>query len=364
MSLKILRIIPIACFLGALWLPLAQMNLHLFDEFENPEKRELAPAPEFNAGNLAKFKKDFEAFAADNFGLRSDLIRWNCMLRVRLLGVSPVPSVILGKDSWLFYRSEALDDGNTFDDFRGILPISDWELEKVRLRLAENQREFSRIGARYLVVVVPNKSTIYSEYLPEKFRKAGPGTRLDQFMAYMKANSNVAVLDLRGPLFAAKKAFPVYSKTDSHWNSYGAYVGFREIARHFSGEFPSIGPAHIAEEKVEVRKTFPGGDLAQMLFMHDVMPEENDTGFSLAGTPQTPPLGTLILRHDSFGDNLYPYVNAVFKRVVNIAPFAPYRMDAIERERPQIVVHVFAERYIPRALHDDYFYKEEVGSGG
>jgi alginate O-acetyltransferase complex protein AlgJ len=369
MGSKIFRTIPIACFLGALCFPLAQMNLHLLNEFENPEKRELAPPPKWGGESLAKFQKDFEAFARDNFGLRSDLIRWNCMLRVRHLGVSPVPSVVLGKDGWLFYRSEGFNDGNTFDDFRGTLPISQRELEIARARLEEDRDNFSRIGARFLVVIAPNKNTIYSEALPDKFRKVGPTTRLDQFMAYMEAHSNVPVLDLRRPLAAAKKAFPVYFKTDSHWNSYGAYVGFFEIMRRFSGEFPEIGPQYAAGAKVEVRKTFPSGDLAQMLFMHDVLPEEYDTKLNLPDLPRTPPLGTVIFRHDSFGDNLYPFMNATFKRVVNIASFAPYHMDAIEREHPQIVLHVFAERYIPQAIHGEYFYRDEpepaaAGHGG
>ena len=36
-----------------------------------------------------------EKYFNDHFGFRPDLIRWNCLLRMRLLGTSPIPIVIL-----------------------------------------------------------------------------------------------------------------------------------------------------------------------------------------------------------------------------------------------------------------------------
>lgn len=356
--MRLTRILVISIFLAVIWLPFLQMKLHFVHEFEDPEKRELAPAPELALNKLPELPARFESFWSDNFGLRPDLIRWNNIIRVKLLDVSPIPSVVLGKDQWMFYCSEALDDGNTFDDYRGLSPLSGRELEKIRLRLEANRAEFSRHGMRYLVVVVPNKNTIFGEYLPAGIRKSGAPTRLDQFMEYMGSHSDVEILDLRRAMFEAKKNCPPYWKTDSHWNSYGAYVGYREIVHRLARDFPDIPSGDIAGS-VKVESSPPGGDLAQMLFMQDVVSEENNTKFELVGMPEKPPLQKLIFRHDSFGDNLYPYLNRLFRKVINIAPFAPYRFDVLERERPEIVLHVFAERYIPQALHDDFFYREE-----
>jgi hypothetical protein len=41
-----------------------------------------------------------------------------------------------------------------------------------------------------------------------------------------------------------------------------------------------------------------------------------------------------------------------------VAPFAPFKFETIFRERPEIVLHLFAERYLPQAIHDDFYYKE------
>src|SRR5258708_4980205 len=55
---------------------------------------------------LLKFPGDFKYFFSDHFGFRSTLIRWHGLLKVRGLGVTSNPSVVLGKDGWLFLAGE------------------------------------------------------------------------------------------------------------------------------------------------------------------------------------------------------------------------------------------------------------------
>ncbi len=355
-------IIPIIAFLVALWLSILQMNLHFYQEFDNLENRELARRPDLKLSGLKRWPAQWDAYLSDHFGMRSDLIRWNCILRVNLLGVSPVESVVLGKDSWLFYRSEALGDGDTFNDYTGGMLFSDKELRKLEVILEESRREFSRSGIVYLVVVAPNKNTVYSEYLPEEIeRRAKATTRMSQFMAHMKTHSGVEIIDLREPLIRAKEEHPVYMRTDSHWNTYGAYVGYREIMRSLADRFPSLPltPASIVDGLVTVETSLPGGDLTQMLLMQDLLPEDHHTKFDLTGPPAAPPLNTLVFRHDSFGDNLYPFLTPLFKNIVNIAPFVPFDFEAVKRQRPEVVLHVFVERYLPQAVAGDFHYRPE-----
>lgn len=353
-----LRGLLIAIFLVLLCLPVLQMQLRFCPEPENYENRELAQAPTGDC-SLAEYAAGWERYLADNFGFRPYLIRWNSLLKLTCLGVSPVSSVILGKDSWLFYHSEALADGNTVNDWRGTIPLPQAELVRLQEQLEAHEKTFAVRGIPYLVVIVPNKNTIYGEYFPDTIRKFRHATRLDQFMEHMRRHSRIAVLDLREALFEAKRHYPLYWKTDSHWNSYGAYIGYREIMRRLSARLPALQPISIAGDKVRVEPSPTGGDLAQMLCLQDALLEENETRLTLESVPSQPVLDTLVLRHDSFGDALYPYFHRHFKNLVNIAPFAPYRYDAIFAKHPQAVVHVFAERYITQAIHDNFFYEEE-----
>jgi alginate O-acetyltransferase complex protein AlgJ len=353
-----IRTLLIVAFFGALCLPVLQMRLHFFPEPENTENRELAQAPTGDYASLGELAEAWERYAVDRFGFRPYLIRWYSLLKLTLIGVSPVPSVILGKDSWLFYHSEALADGNTINDFRGTIPLSPVELVRLQRRLEANQRAFARKNIGYVVAIVPNKSTIYSEYLPDTIRTFRNTTRLDQLVDHMRQRSQVKILDLRDVLFRAKNEHPVYWKTDSHWNSYGAYIGYVEIMRQLSAFVPTLTAASIAADEVKTERSPTGGDLAQMLFLQDAMAEENETRFSLDNAPNRHLMGTLIFRHDSFGDGLYPYLHRHFNELVNIAPFAPYRFEALFEKHPQAVLHVFAERYITQAIHDDFFYEE------
>ena len=68
------------------------------------ENRTLAEAPGWPA-NLAEYRtfpQRLTAFVNDHFGLRSQLVRWNSELRLKL-GTSSSPSVAVGRDGFLFY---------------------------------------------------------------------------------------------------------------------------------------------------------------------------------------------------------------------------------------------------------------------
>jgi alginate O-acetyltransferase complex protein AlgJ len=368
--MKNLLIIPIALFLTAIWAPAFQMHFKIYKEFEDADKRILAGPPQWGTAGVSKFAGECEAYLDDHFGFRPDLIRWNILMRVHLFGVAPLQSVIVGKDTWLFYRSEALDDGVSINDFMGLIPLSDDALEKLRVKLEENNRKFAENGVHYIVAIAPNKSTIYSEYLPQRIRKNRSRTRLEQFCDYMDQHSSLKVLDLSKPLLKEKSKPPLYWATDSHWNSFGAYVGYREIIKRISDFYPNTGvielDGHFAVERKE-----NGGDLAQILFIQDVWPEKNDTVLQvdLKRTPSQknplfPPLekgeilDKLVFKHDSFGDALYPYLRKHFQSITSAAPFAPFNFEQILRERPQIVLHLFAERYLTQAIYDDFYHKE------
>jgi hypothetical protein len=329
-------------------------------EYEDTENRELAEPPSLALRDIRRLFPDLDSYLSDRFGLRTSLIRWNSILRVMVLGVSPIPSVVVGKEGWLFYRSEVLADGNSLNDYRGTIPLSDSELTKLWGRLEANRRMLGSMGIPYLVVIAPNKHTLYSEHLPDQVQPYRGLTRLEQFSDFLSRHPSARrfVLDLRGPLLEANERLPVYWKTDSHWNSFGAYIGYREIMAMLAAHDPELAPLPLRGDRVSLVSSPKGGDLTQMLLMQDRLPEPCDTQLELAPNPHPKSGKTLLLRHDSFGDGLYPFLKAHFETLRNIAPFAPFPFETIAAERPVAVVHVFAERYLTQAIQDDFFYQE------
>jgi hypothetical protein len=350
----------IALFLAAILLPSLQMRFRFYAEFDNLENRELAEFPSLQNFGTGRFAGQLNAYLNDHFGFRPDLIRWNCLLRMRLLGTSPIPIVIPGRDSWLFYCAEAVPDGNTLNDYLGTIPLSGEELTELRQRLEANREAFAQRSIPYLVVIAPNKMTVYGEYLPARQGAKRRATRLDQLREAIGRGTPLPVLDLSRVLVSARSEWPLYYKTDTHWNRFGAYLGYCEIMRKLGEWLPGLDPAAVVPGGVRLSGPRQGGDLAQMLYMQDLLNEENETAVELVEQEEGQPrFGTLVFRHDSFGDALYPYLRRHFNRIVNVAPFAPFDFERIAGERPAAVVHLFVERYITQALHDSFFYPEK-----
>lgn len=319
----------------------------------NPPEQ-LRDAPASFLERMQRFENSFN----EEFGLRNFLIRWNNIARIELLSITPIPHVILGKDGWLFYRSEAVDDGNTILDYRGLSPLSREALETIRQNLEADRDALAKRGIPYIVVIAPNKNTLYGEYLPDHMTKVGPATRLDQLMDYMEAHSGVELLDLREPLARAKREHPVYYSTDSHWNDYGAYIGYTEIIRRIAKYYPGAKPVELSRPGVAPVPSPVGLDIPQMLCMTDMIPETCDVRLDFVRRDVPFVLDKLCFKHDSFGDKLYPFLNRHFRKVVGMAPFTKLDYEKIDRERPNVLLNVLAERYLYMALNDDYHLKD------
>jgi len=320
-----------------------------------------------------------------NFGLRKVMVRWECFLDVVMLKSStPFDSVLAGKGDWL-YLSQENPKLNVIQDYRGVQPLTQEQLDIWCAVFQKRQAWLAERGIRYLIVVAPNKASIYPEYIPRKFNKVHQRNKLDHMLDTLRAGG-LDVLDLRPAELEAKKHRLCYYRTDSHWNPYGAFYGYRAIAEHLQAAFPQIKPAE--ESSFDIHET-PGllGGLSYMIALGDYY-KENMVIF----TPKTPRLakpvegGEVALNHfqplavfetpdpskpraliirDSFSHEVIPFLSEHFSRSVYAWPFPtdavkvrPFGKDMIEREKPDIVIDEFVERYFtqpppPSALEDD-----------
>jgi hypothetical protein len=237
--------------------------------WSDTEKRVLASFPEAPSDfkTLLRFPKTFEDFYNDHFGFREVLIyRYHREMKKRF-GQSGVPDVIAGRDGWYFYAGNLL-----LDDFRGLLPLTQQQLISWKKNLVRKRDWLAKQGIHYLFLIVPEKQTVYPEYLPDYFQKAKGTTRVEQLMEYLKQDRDVEILDLRPGLLNAKSKGRLYHKTDTHWNDYGAFVGYKEMMDKISQWFP--------KEQFKFDFYFhdtmterPAGDLAKMLGLQETMKE-------------------------------------------------------------------------------------------
>ena len=330
-------------------------------------------APRFFSGEgIQNGLKKFEDYFEKNFPFRKKLLFKRNYLYSRYLGISPVNRVILGKNNWLFLKwlnetGSEINYSISIDKFRKD------ELEYWFNIFNEKYQFLQKRGINFLIVIVPNKSTIYSEHLPENIRKVTGGVRAKQLTDYFLNNSDIQVLNLKDLFLSKKVEHQIYHRTDSHWNHYGAWLAYREILLHLSQKFRGVIP--IPFENFPKKKIAgpSKADLASMLSLNKSLYSEK---FQRLFTPvgitisqlklkyfkfkkgkisyfqnESGILPKTIMIHDSYGQGLKKFMSSSFSEIVFIrvsgVNFFP---DLIEREKPSIVIYEIAERFFYRPV--------------
>lgn len=196
------------------------------------------------------------------------------------------------------------------------------------------------------------------------------------------AAEGVPVLDSSAEVLKLKKSGQdVFLRTDTHWNGLGAYAGYRAMAQRLHEWFPPIQPMGFES----LRKGYghgDGGDLARMLALPDVIHEAANiwVGVALprarrvdpdmtvpAGIPphsipfvletrdEALPRGVVL--GDSFTLAIAPLLGEHFSRMLY---YGRHEIDpeVIERERPDVVIDAWVERFLLLASPDTSAFRE------
>jgi len=361
----------IILFFAVLVLPIVQQCTGLFTDLQVVEKRELAEMPKLVVGGsdvfgevgLVEYPRAFDSYYNDNFGFRGTVITANGYGLDKVFDVSPSDRVVIGLDDWLFFNNR-----QSLVDFEGRIQYSEAELDAGVRGLVRNWREMQKRGITYLFVIAPDKSTIYSEFMPEHLQKkhAVANSRLDQLLgALLVEYPKFPVLDLRGALFDAKKRDVIYHKRDTHWNTRGAYVGYVEIMKWLRVRHPEFGYTP-REYLVEGERLTTYGDLSNYINVDteytdyylkrrwknfeevDLSAEEEvlHKAQRFVGKDGAP---KLLMYKDSFTENMMDFLSQHFSESLYIHEFPCYvDLRLIDLEKPDIVVH----ESIERGLHD------------
>lgn len=304
------------------------------------------------------------AFFSDHFGFRGQLVRWHHWIAFDLLRQTTIGQVIRGEDGRLFYVGRG--DGIDVRDFSGNWPHDPGTVERLAAWQADFARSFAARGIRYLLVLAPNKQTVYPESLPAMFGRHAPGM-LDELIPKLAAHSEIAFLDLRAALLPHRSE-DLYYRSDTHWNARGAFYAAQAIVAHLRPWFPGLHPLDLGDYRIATAMR-DGGDLAVMLGLQhrytEPMPLIERRGGALvrelasgggAGTWEGAPGGPRLLYvGDSFGVALAPRLADAFSRVRYVDPWrvgspGKSQFEIIENlvaeERPDVVVYELLERYL------------------
>lgn len=150
-------------------------------------------------------------------------------------------SAFIGKEDWLFFMGES--ELNYYSHIN--LPTKK-DLEKIYQKLCKLSEKMGDINKKIEIVICPNKTTMYPEYIPEEIQVIGEVGRVEMINNYLEEhNSPIKFVFLKDPLENLKKSGQkIYFKQDTHWMPNAAYIGCKEMLHNVGVE---VGSANIVE---------------------------------------------------------------------------------------------------------------------
>lgn len=372
----------VGIFLAVIYGSWLDTALHLDPMRPPSENRALAAMPPWpsDASRLGGFAAEFFHFVQDNFGFRSLLLSWNSSIRLAL-GQSPSPSVMLGKDGWLYYTGN-----HALEDYRGLWPLSPEDIDAWCREIA--QRRVWLADRSYVFLIAPEKTEIYPEYLPGTVGRRSTVSVADQIDAALRVQDGFALTSPRQALIRAKPLGLVYYKTDTHWTPLGLQVVADVVRNQISGPDDRSSPASSAIDQEVVRET--GGDLTGMLNApgrytetlvrsqpHEVSRFVKRDEEVVWFEPMIDQSVRVVVQHvdrggpgrrammfgDSFGEELARYLAPHFAEFI----YVPMHPDTasfkalVNRFAPDVVIEERAERYMKYAPRQAPFADRRLG---
>lgn len=222
---KISSVIISLAFVLLLIVPVLTMN-RVQGKISQNENRYLASFPQLfdENGNLAPgVKSGLSSWFKDNLGFREKFVALSGFISLKVFNNSPSPKVEIGKDGWYFYTMDnniELASG-TYDLNEEILKLTALHQQRIADKLAAQ-------GIDYVLILPPSKVSVYPEYIASG--NYSVSVTADDILAdYLQGNTDVKVIKLKDVLLEAKNDGQVFFKTDTHWNEYGAYIGYKEV---------------------------------------------------------------------------------------------------------------------------------------
>lgn len=306
------------------------------------ENRKLNPFPVFdnitNPRDINKFSQRFINWFEDRVPGRD----WGISLTQSVTGYVPdLGKCILGKDDWLF-----LGDNyeNTISYLTGSKTRTPEDIKNQVNLFKRIQASVEKRGAKFFVLLGPNKSTIYPEFLPELIIKS---PRITPRVCEAASKAGIKIFDPSDFLIQNKSKGLLYYRTDTHWNQLGtflalqAFFNWADISVDFTKFTLEAAPQHKGDlVKIGGFKNYP---------LHD---GDNYTPILTNKNNNLIPKNILVLG-DSFSTNTLFYLKNIFKRVHRIhydEIFKTYDILQLEKYldnlkwKPDIVLWIQVER--------------------
>ncbi len=316
---------------------------------------------------IQQFFQDVDGAVKDNLPLRTKFLDFATLMKVGVFKDNfDYERSYKGKEGWLFLGNYF---ARTVDKLIGRHTLTDLTAQQMGAGYISRYEQSKKLGVEYILVIGPNKSSVYPEYLPDNVVPAA--TRYITPLLSVLRDSGVPVWDPILLFQEPKKENPLYYYSDSHWNFFGASIAFSGLAakmgwpplpkHHFNvgglykGDLFTLG-------RLTAFYTPPSGDNLEIVWEYPVEVTKNLMDGKVIVDANTipapfPPIATVVNEFsttdktawvfgDSFSLAFFPFMNATFRKVRYFYSVPQDWQKMLEEapERPDIILELTVER--------------------
>ncbi|MGI5887890.1 MAG: DHHW family protein [Oscillospiraceae bacterium] len=179
-------------------------------EFSEAENKYLEQRPSISWNEVVSghFETEYEEYIADQFLMRDTWIDMKSASETALLKIEN-NGIAYGKDGYLFPKFTGYDSRILDANMSAISSAAE------------------RYSGKITFCVVPSGYAVMQDKLPAGF----PSVDQDELISEMYSRCEDAqCIDLLEPLRSESGSY-IWYRTDHHWTTYGAYIGYEEICR-------------------------------------------------------------------------------------------------------------------------------------
>ncbi|ABZ94455.1 Conserved hypothetical protein [Leptospira biflexa serovar Patoc strain 'Patoc 1 (Ames)'] len=323
-----------------LFFPVINLGLGIVGDIQSTEK-----ANEVTIDEIVKADFDnrfilIESYFEKRFPARNWIIQKYNYFVWFLLDSSPKRRVVRGLEDWLYIFWGQSPNGRDYS-----FKKKEFEIHKIGV---EKLRQFcTHKGIKFYSAVVPEKFNIYPEYLkPDDFSTIKRDKYFKIHEEYRKSKN--PTIFFHEELFLTKPLRNVYYKTDTHWNSNGAFIASKKVISIIKQDFPNLSELRESDfDLVQVQSK--GKDLGDFLSLGDYLKDDEFLYISKKNEKGKVADLHIVVIHDSYFYPMHTFFNQRFTKVDAFNFVQNENMDPlvnILNSKPDIVLFITLERHI------------------
>ena len=212
---------------------------------------------------------------SESFYCNEKLGRLNDSIEYLLLGSIGSDDIMLGSDGFLFDAGTNEYGYNYIHDYVGDYSLDSDELEVFYNVIKLRRLAYKNRGVDYLLVVIPNAQTVYSEKMPSYMGKISDHTMLKQLSAYLGQTDCNYFYDATDLLINAKSyGRLLYNNTEDSLNSLGEWYLYDAVCNRLN-ELYGIKDMSVGISSLSLyNRSSDGKELARRAGLASIIPNE------------------------------------------------------------------------------------------